>query len=124
MLLTTTDLILSAMYTSPCVLICEYLCLEVETRFLNVTIAFSFLAPAQLRPPVVKEINSTTIHSSWLPPEEVNGPSPQNQLERRELSFPALMAARMKGIHFMGNEYCEFSSTAHPVGRGFAGKCV
>ncbi|KAG3258086.1 usherin, transcript variant X1 [Ictidomys tridecemlineatus] len=78
-------------------------------------------APALLRPPVVKGINGTTIHVRWFLPEEVNGPSPLYQLERRESSLPAPMATMMKGIRFTGNGYCKFPSTTHPVGTDFTG---
>nr|XP_011759520.1 usherin isoform X1 [Macaca nemestrina] len=81
-------------------------------------------APAQLRPPLVKGINSTTIHLRWFPPEELNGPSPTYQLERRESSLPALMTTMMKGIRFTGNGYCKFPSSTHPVNTDFTGKCV
>nr|XP_012315082.1 usherin isoform X2 [Aotus nancymaae] len=82
-------------------------------------------APAQLRPPLVKGINSTTIHLRWFPPEELNGPSPVYQLERRESSLPAMMTTMMmKGIRFTGNGYCKFPSSTHPVDTDFTGKCV
>uniref|UniRef100_A0A7N5KIX5 Usherin n=1 Tax=Ailuropoda melanoleuca TaxID=9646 RepID=A0A7N5KIX5_AILME len=80
-------------------------------------------APTQLRPPVVEGINSTTIHVRWLPPEELNGPSPVYQLERRESSLPAPMAMMMKGIRFTGNGYYKFPSSTHPVNTDFTGKC-
>ncbi|XP_002760562.4 usherin [Callithrix jacchus] len=79
-------------------------------------------APAQLRPPLVKGINSTTIHLRWFPPEELNGPSPVYQLERRESSLPAMMTTMMmKGIRFTGNGYCKFPSSTHPVNTDFTG---
>ncbi|XP_003474286.2 usherin isoform X2 [Cavia porcellus] len=78
-------------------------------------------APAQLRPPQIKGLNSTTIHLTWFPPEEVNGPSPLYQLERRESSLPALAATVMKGTRFTGNGYYKFPSTTHPVGTDFTG---
>ncbi|XP_040491950.1 usherin [Ursus maritimus] len=78
-------------------------------------------APTQLRPPVVEGINSTTIHVRWLPPEELNGPSPVYQLERRESSLPAPMAMMMKGIRFTGNGYYKFPSSTHPVNTDFTG---
>ncbi|XP_025748029.1 usherin [Callorhinus ursinus] len=81
-------------------------------------------APTQLRPPVVEGINSTTIRVRWLPPEELNGPSPVYQLERRESSLPAPTAMMMKGIRFIGNGYYKFPSSTHPVNTDFTGKCI
>ncbi|KAM4814939.1 usherin-like, partial [Thomomys bottae] len=78
-------------------------------------------APARLRPPVVQGLNSTTMHVQWRPPEEINGPTPMYQLERRESSLPAPGAAMTKGIRFMGNGYCKFPSTTHPLGTDFTG---
>uniref|UniRef100_A0A673TE79 Usherin n=1 Tax=Suricata suricatta TaxID=37032 RepID=A0A673TE79_SURSU len=78
-------------------------------------------APAQLRPPVVEGINSTTIHVRWLAPEELNGPPPTYRLERRESALPAPMAMMMKGIRFTGNGYYKFPSSTHPVNTDFTG---
>ncbi|XP_053463887.1 usherin [Nycticebus coucang] len=78
-------------------------------------------APAQLRPPLVKAVNSTTTHLRWFPPEELNGPPPVYQLERRESSLPALTATMMKGIRFTGHGYCKFPSSTHPVNTDFTG---
>ncbi|KFO25414.1 Usherin [Fukomys damarensis] len=78
-------------------------------------------APAQLRPPLVKEIDSSTIHLTWLPPEEVNGPLPLYQLERRASSLPAPVATMMKGTRFPGNGYYKFPSTTHPIGPNCTG---
>ncbi|XP_048212729.1 usherin [Perognathus longimembris pacificus] len=78
-------------------------------------------APARLRPPVAQGVNSTTMHLRWLPPEEVNGPAPVYQLERKESSLPAPTAAMIKGIRFMGNAYCKFPSTTFPLGTDFTG---
>ncbi|XP_052593935.1 usherin [Peromyscus californicus insignis] len=71
-------------------------------------------APAQLRSPTVTGVNSTTVHLWWLPPAEVNGPSPVYYLERRDSSLPAPMAAMTKGTCFVGDGYCRFPRTAHP----------
>lgn len=68
-------------------------------------------------------INSTTIRVRWLPPEELNGPSPVYQLERRESSLPAPTAMMMKGVRFIGNGYYKFPSSTHPVNTDFTGKC-
>ncbi|XP_077013931.1 usherin [Tamandua tetradactyla] len=81
----------------------------------------SAAAPAQLRSPLIRGINSTTIHLSWFPPEELNGPSPIYQLERRESSLPAPRAPVMKGIRFIGNGYCKFPSSTLPVNTDFTG---
>ncbi|XP_003419924.2 usherin [Loxodonta africana] len=81
----------------------------------------SAAAPARLRPPLVEGINSTTIHLRWLPPEELNGPSPVYQLERRESSLAAPTATMMKGIRFVGNGYYKFPSSALPVNTDFTG---
>ncbi|KAI5940642.1 Usherin [Manis javanica] len=78
-------------------------------------------APAQLRPPVVEGINSTTILLRWLVPEDLNGPSPIYQLERREASLLAPSAMMVKGIRFTGNGYYRFPSSAHPVNTDFTG---
>ncbi|KAM6217822.1 usherin isoform 2-T2 [Rhynchocyon petersi] len=78
-------------------------------------------APAQLRSPHVEAINSTAIHIRWLPPEELNGPSPIYQLERREASLAAPHSVMMKGIHFLGNGYYKFPSSTLPVNTDFTG---
>ncbi|XP_058895005.1 usherin [Kogia breviceps] len=78
-------------------------------------------APAQLRPPLVEEINSTTIHIRWQAPEEQNGPSPTYQLERRQAALPAPWATMMKGTRFIGNGYYKFPSSTHPVDTDFTG---
>ncbi|KAM9109657.1 usherin isoform 1-T1 [Megaptera novaeangliae] len=78
-------------------------------------------APAQLRPPLVEGINSTTIHLRWQAPEEQNGPSPTYQLERREAALPAPRATMMKGTRFIGNGYYKFPSSTHPVNTDFTG---
>ncbi|XP_029085293.1 usherin isoform X2 [Monodon monoceros] len=81
-------------------------------------------APAQLRPPLVEGINSTTIHLRWQAPEEQNGPSPTYQLERRQAALPAPRATMMKGTRFIGNGYYKFPSSTHPVNTDFTGKCA
>ncbi|XP_041578632.1 usherin [Vulpes lagopus] len=78
-------------------------------------------APTQLRPPMVERINSTTIRVRWLAPEELNGPSPMYQLERRESSLSAPTAVMMKGTRFTGNGYYKFPSSTHPVNTDFTG---
>ncbi|XP_004439711.1 PREDICTED: usherin [Ceratotherium simum simum] len=78
-------------------------------------------APAQLRPPLVEGINSTTIRLTWLEPEELNGPFPIYQLERRESSLPAPRATMVKGVRFIGNGYYKFPSSTHPVNTDFTG---
>uniref|UniRef100_A0A8C9BFN6 Usherin n=1 Tax=Phocoena sinus TaxID=42100 RepID=A0A8C9BFN6_PHOSS len=78
-------------------------------------------APAQLRPPLVEGINSTTIHLRWQAPEEQNGPSPTYQLERRQAALPAPRATMMKGTRFIGNGYYRFPSSTHPVNTDFTG---
>ncbi|XP_069911419.1 usherin isoform X2 [Oryctolagus cuniculus] len=78
-------------------------------------------APTQLRPPLVEGINSTTIQLRWFPPDELNGPSPVYQLERRESSLPAPMATMMKGVRFTGNGYYRFPSSTHPINTDFTG---
>ncbi|XP_058131204.1 usherin [Dasypus novemcinctus] len=78
-------------------------------------------APARLRAPLLNGINSTTIRLSWLPPGELNGPSPIYQLERRESSLPGPEAMVMKGIRFIGNGYCKFPSSTLPVNTDFTG---
>nr|XP_019599683.1 PREDICTED: usherin isoform X2 [Rhinolophus sinicus] len=78
-------------------------------------------APAHMRPPLAEGVNSTTIRLRWLAPEELNGPSPVYQLERRESSLPAPGCTVMKGIRFIGNGYYKFPSTTHPVNTDFTG---
>ncbi|XP_004700202.1 usherin [Echinops telfairi] len=78
-------------------------------------------APARLKSPFVKGINSTTIYLRWLPPEELNGPSPIYHVERRESSLAAPTTTMMKGIRFMGNGYCKFPSSVLPVNTDFTG---
>ncbi|XP_006890633.1 PREDICTED: usherin [Elephantulus edwardii] len=78
-------------------------------------------APVQLSSPHVEAINSTTIHVRWLPPEELNGPAPVYQLERRETSLAAPLAVMVKGIHFVGNGYCRFPSSTLPANTDFTG---
>ncbi|XP_060145902.1 usherin [Globicephala melas] len=78
-------------------------------------------APAQLRPPLVEGINSTTIHLRWQAPEEQNGPSPTYQLERRQAALPAPRATMMKGTRFTGNGYYKFPSSTHPFNTDFTG---
>ncbi|KAM5238832.1 usherin [Ctenodactylus gundi] len=78
-------------------------------------------APAHLKPPVAEGINSTTMHLRWLPPEEVNGPAPVYQLERREPSLSAPTAAMMRGTRFPGSGYYKFPSSTHPFGADFTG---
>ncbi|NP_067383.3 usherin precursor [Mus musculus] len=70
-------------------------------------------APAQLRPPMVTGVNSTTVHIRWLPPAGVNGPPPLYHLERKKSSLPAATAAVTKGTRFVGHGYCRFPRTAH-----------
>lgn len=77
-----------------------------------------------MRPPLAEGVNSTTIRLRWLAPEELNGPSPVYQLERRESSLPAPGSTVMKGIRFVGNGYYKFPSTTLPVNTDFTGKCV
>ena len=72
---------------------------------------------------MVERINSTTIRVRWLAPEELNGPSPMYQLERRESSFSAPTAIMMKGTRFTGNGYYKFPSSTHPVNTDFTGEC-
>lgn len=104
--------------------ICTYRCLEMEAKFLKVT-RVSCSAPAQLRPPLVEGINSTTMHLRWLAPEEQEwGPSPVYQLERREPSLPAPRATVMKGARFTGHGYYKFPNSTHPVNTDFTGKCA
>ncbi|ELW55473.1 Usherin [Tupaia chinensis] len=81
----------------------------------------SAAAPAQLRPPLAKGLNSTSIHLMWSPPEELNGPFPVYQLERRASSLPAPMATMMKGVRFLGNGYYKFPNSTHPVNTDFTG---
>ncbi|XP_040841245.1 usherin [Ochotona curzoniae] len=77
--------------------------------------------PTHLKAPVVKAINSTTIHLSWFPPEELNGPSPVYQLERRRSYASAPMITVMRGVRFTGNGYCRFPSSTHPINTDFTG---
>nr|XP_004672060.2 usherin [Jaculus jaculus] len=78
-------------------------------------------APARLKPPVVKGVNSTTMYLRWSPPAEVNGPRPTYQLERRQSALPAPTATMTKGTRFTGNGYCKFPSTSHPLNTDFTG---
>ncbi|XP_045715406.1 usherin [Phyllostomus hastatus] len=78
-------------------------------------------APAGLRPPLLEGLSSTTIHARWLPPEELNGPSPVYQLERREASLPAPGARMVRGMRFPGHGYCRFPSSTHPINTDFTG---
>ncbi|KAM8817678.1 usherin isoform 1-T1 [Rhynchonycteris naso] len=78
-------------------------------------------APAQLGPPLVEGVNSTTVRARWPAPGQLNGPSPIYQLERRE---PALMApgARVtEGTRFTGHGYYKFPSSTHPINTDFTG---
>ncbi|KAM9212500.1 usherin [Dugong dugon] len=78
-------------------------------------------APARLNSPLVEGINSTTLHLRWLPPEELNGPPPVYQLERRKSSLSAPRAAMTRGVRFTGNGYCKFPSSTLPVDTDFTG---
>ncbi|XP_059533348.1 usherin [Myotis daubentonii] len=78
-------------------------------------------APAQLRPPLVEGVSGTAILAHWLPPAELNGPSPLYQLERRETSLPAPGARSEKGVRFPGHGYYTFPSSTHPVNTDFTG---
>ncbi|KAM5300669.1 usherin [Glossophaga mutica] len=78
-------------------------------------------APAGLRPPLLEGVSSTAISARWLPPEELNGPSPVYQLERRESSLPAPGAGMVKGMRFTGHGYCRFPSSTHPINTDFTG---
>ncbi|ELK32172.1 Usherin [Myotis davidii] len=78
-------------------------------------------APAQLRPPLVEGVSGTAVLARWLPPAELNGPSPVYQLERRETSLPAPGARAEKGVRFPGHGYYTFPSSTHPVNTDFTG---
>uniref|UniRef100_F6UDP9 Usherin n=1 Tax=Monodelphis domestica TaxID=13616 RepID=F6UDP9_MONDO len=78
-------------------------------------------APVHVRAPHVEGINCTVMKISWLPPGELNGPSPIYLLERRETSLPALDTEMIKGIRFIGNGYYKFPSSTLPINTDFTG---
>lgn len=78
-------------------------------------------APAGLKAPALKPLNTTAMTISWDAPAELNGPPPVYHVERMDVSFSDAQGPVIRGRRFTGSGYFKFPSSTLPVNTDFTG---
>ncbi|KAF6731117.1 Usherin, partial [Oryzias melastigma] len=78
-------------------------------------------APTNLLSPQLHPVNESTIHITWDPPGQLNGPSPLYQVERTDVSLSDPQQRVVRGTRFPGNGYYLFPSNILPSNSDFTG---
>lgn len=85
---------------------------------------FLLPAPAGLKAPRLKPLNTTAIEISWAAPAELNGPPPVYHVERTDVSFSIAEGQVIRGRRFTGTDYFRFPSSTLPINTDFTGMWV
>ncbi len=79
------------------------------------------IAPADLRAPALRPLNTTAMKVSWDAPAELNGPPPLYHVERTDVSLSDAQGQVIRGRRFTGSGYFRFPSSTLPVNTDFTG---
>lgn len=85
------------------------------------TLLFLLTAPAGLKAPRLKPLNTTAMKILWAAPAELNGPPPVYHVERTDVSFSDAEGQVIRGRRFTGTDYFHFPSSTLPVNTDFTG---
>ncbi|KAM9466939.1 usherin [Clarias gariepinus] len=78
-------------------------------------------APAGLKEPRLKPVNTTAMEILWAAPAALNGPPPVYHVERTDVSFSDAEGRVIRGRRFTGTDYFHFPSSTLPVNTDFTG---